>query len=50
VGSGALKFAKRMKRNVSLEEIDENITQLAALLADPVLSTGWNGSRSEGIS
>jgi RNA polymerase sigma-70 factor (ECF subfamily) len=35
VVNDALKLAKRMKRNVPLEELDEGTTHLAALLADP---------------
>lgn len=35
VVNDALKLAKRMKRNVSLEDLEENASHLAMLLADP---------------
>jgi RNA polymerase sigma-70 factor (ECF subfamily) len=35
VVNDALKLAKRTKRNVPFDELDEDTTQLAALLADP---------------
>jgi len=35
VMNDALKLAKRMKRHVSLEEVDEDTAHLAKLLADP---------------
>lgn len=35
VVNDALKLAKRLKRNVSLDELDEDASALATLLADP---------------
>lgn len=35
VVNDALKLAKRMKRNVSLDDLDEDASHLASLLADP---------------
>ena len=35
VVNDALKLARRMKRNVSLDDLDEEASALAALLADP---------------
>lgn len=35
VVNDALKLAKRMQRNVSLDDLDEDASPLAALLADP---------------